>query len=442
MSESSSMAKGWRIQIALLLLLLSGAALLWWLELRETQRTAEEKSSRLIGKFAPNSVKKVQFWRPAREKGKEGNALTIVRNELPKEAGSLPSSRWQIQLPERVRTSDAAVEQLLAILSESYEQKVTDKVTDPAAFGLDSPVAVLTAYNEAEQAVQISLGMSAPASRKRYIQIGVDGPVVLVPPKLVDGLMQQQDGFRDKHLFARQMASGIEKFTRERPNERLELNKKDKQWWLLSPIQDMASENRVNHLLETLTQAQGNSFVALPADETTAVAEDWLLTLHFSDQQERVRLQRRDNRLLAWRAGEPDAMVLDAHLAEELNKPAMELIALRPLEQGVQIKKLEISHRGKSQNASKQGEEWEKPVWKGIEEVLTRDAWRGVKAKDRGEPWLQIVVRQDERHWQIPFWKEGESLFLAPANRSLQLELTHYQAKSFLDTIKALFPEE
>ncbi|MBF0186168.1 MAG: DUF4340 domain-containing protein [Magnetococcales bacterium] len=444
MTESSSPLQGWRTQILLLLLLVSGIGLLWWLDQRETQRVSEEKNARLIGKFTPKDVKKVQFWRPATEKGKEGNTLTIARNDSAKELANPQTSRWQIMTPERARTNDQAVDKLLEILSASYDQKVNDSGTDRTAFGLDTPLAVLTVYNEADQSIQISLGLSAPASRKRYVQIGVDGPVVLVPPRSVDGLMQNPEALRDKRLFANPTVAAIQKFSRESPNRRLELNRdKDLHWQMLSPLQDAASDTRVNSWLETLLHAQGSSFVTLQADETSALQGDWLLSLHLmQDQQEKVRIQQRDNRLLAWRAGEPDAMVLESHISDELEKPPLELIALRPLPQGVNPNKLEATQHGKSQNGSKQGDEWSKPVWKGVEEILTRDAWRGVPAKERGEPWLQLVAVQEQRQWKIPVWKEGESIILAPPERKLQLELTHFQAKAFVDTVKALFPEE
>ncbi|MBF0096499.1 MAG: DUF4340 domain-containing protein [Magnetococcales bacterium] len=444
MSESSPMAKGWRMPLVLLLVLISGIALLWWLEQRETQRTSEEKSARLIGKFSPSAVKKLEFWRPATEKGKEGNTLTIVRNDLPKTPVNMHASHWQIVAPERVRTNDQAVEKLLEILTESYDQQVTQEPNDRAAFGLESPLAVLTVYNEAEQALQISLGLSAPASHKRYVQIGVDGPVVLVPAKSIDGLMQSKEALRDKRLFANQLLPSIQTFSRERPNEHLELGKKEKQWYLRRPLQDLASEERVSQWLQALVLAKGSTFVALQADESSTVHEDWLLAMHLSQEfQERVRIQRRDNRLLAWRAGEPDAMVLDSHLSDELDKPALELIALRPVEQAAQLHKMAITHQGKTVQAEKKNNEWSKPVWKGIEEeVLTRDAWHGVQAKERGEPWLSITVWQEQQQRTIPFWKVGEAIFLAPPNRPMQLELTHFQAKAFQETIKALFAEE
>jgi hypothetical protein len=242
----------------LLLLLSCGIGMLWWLDQRETQRNSDEKNAKLIGTFTPGAVKKIEYWRPATERGKEGNTLTILRADLPKTPVNMYASRWQIVLPEQVRTDDQAVDKLLEILTVSYDQKVTQEVSDRAAFGLESPLAVLTVYNEADQALQISLGLSAPASRKRYVQIGVDGPVVLVPAKSIDGLLQSKEALRDKRLFANQLLPAIQQFSRERPNEHLELAKKEKQWHLVSPLQDLASEERVSQWLQALVLSKGS----------------------------------------------------------------------------------------------------------------------------------------------------------------------------------------
>ncbi len=439
------MAKGWKINLFLLLILIAAAAVLWWLDDRDARRVQGEKAARSVSAMVPKSVVRVQFWRPAAEKGKEGTTVTIQSQESGSDGKGKSNGRWQMVAPDKARTNDAAVDQLLTILGESYDQKVSDTVVNPAQFGLDRPDAVLTVHNKEGQSVQLSLGQIAPASRKRYLQIGVDGPVVLLSSRAIGGLLQNLDALRDKRLFAHSSGQTVQRITRSRPNEQMIVTRgQDKPWQLESPLADMASANRVDGWLGGLLQASGTAFAAVQAEEAFKTSgPDWTVVLENGEVgKETVRIQRQEGKLLAWREGDPDALVLDGYLAEELDKPAMELVALRPLgAHGIPMK-LQITHQDKTLTTAKENGQWPKPVWTGIEEILTRDAWRGVKPKPHGEAWLTIIAFQDKEQWVIPFWKEGETMFLAPPNRPVELELTHYQMEAFMDTVKALFPTE
>ncbi|MBF0461367.1 MAG: DUF4340 domain-containing protein [Magnetococcales bacterium] len=445
MSDTSSMAKGWKINLLLLLTLIVVAVVLWWLEYRDARHVQEEKASRAISTMTPKAVTRVQFWRPEAEKGKEGTTWTILPQGIGPDGRGEPNGHWQITAPEPIRTRDAAVNQLLGVLGESYDQKVADTVADSAQFGLDKPMAVLTVQDGGGHTLQLSVGQSAPASKKQYLQIGVDGPVVLLSAKAVGGLLQNLEDLRDKTLFANQVTPSIQRIIRERPNERMVLERgPDKPWQLVAPMVDLAAENRVEGWLNALMQANGSGFVALKAEEAFQTAKpDWTFVLETEKGgKETVRIQRKEANLLAWREGEPDAMVLDMYLAEELDRAAMELVALRPLGNHDAPVKLQVTHQDKTLTTAKKDGQWPKPVWAGVEEIVTRDAGRAVKPKSHGEAWLTIIAFQEKEQWVIPFWKEGETITLAPPNRPVELELSHYQAEAFMDTVKALFPSE
>lgn len=444
MSDTASLSKGWRVNLFLLLALLFFAAVLWWFDRQDTQRTQAEEASRVISTLLPDSVARIEFWRPGLGR-EEGSRVVMVPLEGGKEGPG--GRRWQMVTPEKVRAHDAPINRLLDLLGKRYERKVAERVEDPAQFGLDKPAATLTVQDGAGVSLQLTLGLSAPASKNRYLQIGVDGPVVLVAPQVVGELLNDTDNLRDKRLFANQMVKSLSRVTRERPNEPpLTLSRtQDKPWQLLSPLADSASENRVGAWLNTLMQVNGNGFVAGKAE--VALKErspDWTLVVeHGEGERETVRIQRGESHLLAWREGEPDALKLDLSLAEELDKPVMELIALQPLaDKSSTMLQLQVTHQGKTLTVAKKDGQWPKPVWTGIEDVLTRDAWRGVTPKPHGDAWLTIIVFQEQAQQVFHCWKEGETIVVAPPNRPLELELTHFQTKAFMDTVKALFPEE
>ncbi|MEO5348555.1 MAG: DUF4340 domain-containing protein [Magnetococcus sp. YQC-3] len=441
MSDAASMTKQWRINLLLLLLLLAVAATLWWLDRQEAQRLQGEKVARTVSTIPAKSVVRVQWWRAGTAQSPEPSNMTLMP-----QAGE-PTGRWQISTPSVRRTNSQAASRLLEILGESYDRKVTDNVTDPVQFGLDQPAAVLTVHDAEGHALQLTVGRTAPASKKQYLQIGANGPVVLFPAQAVSGLLQNPDELRDKKLFAKQTPQSVQQIVLTRPSGPVTLKRgsgEDKLWRLTTPVEDLASENRMDAWLQTLLHAQGSGFSPLSA--AAAFKErpaEWTLLLESgTGEKESVQLQRVDGKLLAWRDGEPDALVLENYLAEELEKPAMELIALQPLGSQGSPMELQVTHQGKTLTSTKKEGKWPKPIWTGIEEVLTRDAWRGVARKPHGEPWLTIMAFQEKSQWVIPFWKEGDSLLLAPPNRPVDLELTHYQAEAFMENVKALFAPE
>ncbi|MEO5340350.1 MAG: DUF4340 domain-containing protein [Magnetococcus sp. MYC-9] len=443
MTDTSSVAKGWRVNLSLLLLLIMAVSVLWWLDRRDAQRTQEDKASRAISAIPPQAVVRLQWWRSTHETGKESDSVTIVAQTKGQD-GREPMGRWQIVAPEKKRTHDAAVQRLLEILGESYDRKVADNGADAAQFGLDRPTSVLTVDNGAGATLKLSVGRSAPASKKQYLQIGQDGPVVLISAQVVAGLLQNPLDVRDKRLFTLRSAQELQSVRRESAVGSLQLaREKDKGWRLLAPVTDAASENRVEGWLRQLLQANGSGFSPRTAGEAFKEGKpDWTLVVESgTGNKEEVRFQRQEGRVLAWREGEPDALLLD-NVAEELDKSAMELVALRPLGNRPAPEKLQVTYQGKTLATAKKEGQWPKPVWSGMEEVLIRDAWRGVPSKTHAEPWLTLIAFHGQEQWVIPFWKEGDAVVLAPPDRPLELELTHYQAKAFEDTLKALFAAE
>ncbi|MBF0400537.1 MAG: DUF4340 domain-containing protein [Magnetococcales bacterium] len=446
MSDTSSLSKGWRVHFFLLTILLVAAAVLWWLDRQESQRVQAEQASRAVTAMQPQSVKRIEFWRPAVEKGKEGSRVVVVAQEGERAGKGGVAGRWQMIEPDKARTHDAPVNRLLELLGARYERKVADSVADPVQFGLDQPAAVLTVQDGSGTSLQLSLGLSAPASKNRYLQIGVEGPVVLLSPQAVSGLLQSPDDLRDKRLFVNPTAQTISRVVRKRADEQMILvREKEKPWQLLAPLEDRAAESRVDGWLNGLMQLNGNGFMAVKAEEAFKDnPPDWSLEIETSEGgRELVRLRRNKGNVLAWRVGEPDALVLDLPLVEALDKPVMELVALQPLViQDPKSLQLQVTHRGKTLTMAKKEGQWPKPVWSGVEDMLTRDAWRGVPPRSHGEVWLTIIAFQGQGQQVFRCWKEGETMVVAPPDRPVELELTHYQTEAFMDTVKALFPAE
>lgn len=451
MSTSSPIAKGWKTNLLLLLILLLATTSLWWLDQRDTSQEKAEKASKAVSIILPKEVVRIQF----HDKG--GKIVNLERQQNETGLGN----HWRVvslhedeshHAPANIeekspattitRMNAAAIEQLLEILTTTYDQKVADTTSNPAHFGLEPPVAILTVYDTAGQTVQLSVGNSAPASKKRYLQIGAKGPVVMLVANLVTEMLQKWEDLRDNNLFANMNNRTLKRIVRIRSDERMVLEKdQDNVWKILQPLQDRASTDRIATWSNNLILAKGTGFLAVTAEEAFKENKpEWTFEIENSEgHKEIIRIKREETNLLAWRTAETDALLLNSHLIDNLNKSVMELVALRPLKNTIMPEKLQASYQGKTLTAAKENGNWPTSIWEGIEEILVRDAWRGLKPKQRGEPWLTLTAFQGEQQWLFPLWKENETMVLAAPGRPIDLELTPYQTEAFLDTIKVLF---
>ena len=330
---------------------------------------------------------------------------------------------------------------LLAVLTKAYDTKVVDTVKDPSRFGLDQPAAVFMVKAKSGKSQTMTLGGTAPASGKRYLLVGKTGPVVMIPEDKISGLLQHHADFRDKNLFSQSQSVQVTSVAITRGGEKLALlQEKEGIWKLVQPLQDQAAPGPVRAWISALRTASGDNFEKNSPEKNP----DWTLRLEFGTKgnQETVRIWRQPSKLLALRTGEPDALTLPSYLAETLDKPHLELVGLRPLFLADGPETLTVLQGEKKKTAQKKKGNWPAPVWDGIEETLTRNAWHGIKPVQRGAPWLTLIAGQGEKAVRFPFWKSENKVFLAPPGRPVELELTQLQGDALAQSVKALFTQE
>ncbi|MBF0176142.1 MAG: DUF4340 domain-containing protein [Magnetococcales bacterium] len=440
------MFRGWMINLLLLAILLACGAGLWLADRNEIQKKNAEELSRAISTLTVAKLTRATL----QPKGE--NSITLEKK----------SDKWEITSPGSMLTDQEAVTRLFAVLERHFKEKITDKPDNPGDFGLAEPDAVLTLHDAASGAPTVlQLGSQSPTSTNRYLRLGADGPVVMVPSYEISGLTQKLQDLRAKKwgvsLENQQIvAMGLV----DKDGQEIHLKQdQNGSWQLVKPFADRASGHLVQGWLDGLLHAAAVSFaVGTPPEKP-----DWKLTLQPGKGEPLVLVAwRSGGSLLARRPGDPDNMILEATIAKMLDKPPLSLVDLRPLPPGLDLQRLLLDRGEKHLDAErkktaegksvevdkmavhgkvKEEGDWPHPAWQSVAEVLLRDAVAAEAEAPLVPPDFVVTVENKGVPFKIPFKKEGESYQLAPPDRPLLLRLTPLQSVSLDESLKALFPE-
>ncbi|MBF0190736.1 MAG: DUF4340 domain-containing protein [Magnetococcales bacterium] len=415
------MSKGWRNNLILAVVMAAAAGGLWILDARESARDEADKLSRSVGALRADAATSVEF------RDGSGQSVTLTRE----------GERWAITAPGALRTNGEAVKGLLEVLGRNYEKKVVDSVTDPTPFGLTAPAARLLVKDAKGASTVLLVGSTTPANpQKRYASLGEKGPVVLMANSDLAKVMQPVNDLRDKRLARTESTDLTRIVLKKRSGESIRLAREPEgAWHLEAPLKDRADANRINAWIFALTGSQGTAFQTTGPEGEGA----WSVELTpAKGDNETFTIWRVAETLVASRAGEPDWMLLPKYLVEELDKSAMDLVAMRPVESKSAFDTLRLESEGKSASAEKRADRWPRDEWGSIEEMLSRDAYRGVPLKTDGTPLVTITLGQGDKARVLRVYQEKNATIVTLPDRPVSLELTPLQAESLQKAVSAL----
>ncbi|MBF0272724.1 MAG: DUF4340 domain-containing protein [Magnetococcales bacterium] len=417
------MSKGWRNNLILAAIMAAAAGGLWTLDARESARDEADKLSRSVSTLRADGATSAEFRDGA------GQSVTLTRE----------GDRWAITGPSRLRTNGEAVKGMLEVLGRNYEKKAVDSLTDPAPFGLTAPAARLLVKDDKGASTVLLVGSTTPANpQKRYASLGEKGPVVLMANNDLAKVMQPVNDLRDKRLARTESTDLTRIVLKKQTGESIRLVREQEGVWNLeAPLKDRADANRINAWIFALTGSQGTAFQKDKPEGEGA----WTVELTPSKgDNETFTIWRVGETLLASRAGEPDWMMLPKYLVEELDKSALELVAMRPVESKSDFDTLRLESEGKTLSAEKKSGQWPRDEWGSIEEMLLRDAYRGVPLKTDGTPLVTITLGQGDKARVLRVYQEKKTVIVTLPDRPISLELTPLQAESLQKAVGTLLP--
>ncbi|MBF0152155.1 MAG: DUF4340 domain-containing protein [Magnetococcales bacterium] len=439
------MSRGWIVNLLLLVFLTACGLGLWLADRKEAENKTREERSRVVSGLTAEKVTKATL------QAKGEAAVTLEKK----------GDKWQITAPGPMLTDQESVTRLLAILERSYKQHITDKPEQPADFGLAEPEAILTVHPAQGEPTILQLGSQSPTSANRYLRLGTNGPVVMIPAHDVSGLSMKPQDLRPKKL-------GIA--LDDQPLKEIDLTHKDGremvlqqdesgQWQGSKPLADRLSNTLTQTWLDGLRRTLAVNFVAGSAPEKP----DWTLTMKpVKGDPLTLVVWRGEGSLLAKRPGDPDLMVLDATATNLLDKSLLALVDLRPLPPGVEMQRLTLDRGNQHLEAERKTktetkvpesdkkpapkknkeEDWPSPIWQSIEEVLLRDAKEAESLAPLDPPDFTVTVDNKGTPLRFPFKKIADSYRMAPPNRPVLLRLTPMQSTVLDETLKIMFADK
>lgn len=176
---------------------------------------------------------------------------------------------WKILQPVADTVDEQAVNNLVSQFVEAERaQTITDKASNDADFGLDTPeLVVLMKGAQEEQAFMLSFGSETPVGSEFYTRVGDEPAVITVSSGLKTNLDKTLYDLRDKTILdfdSTQIKQAV--FTIKNPDtelrETITLTQTDDVWDITTPKEFKADTAKMEALLSKIKNSQVKAFVA------------------------------------------------------------------------------------------------------------------------------------------------------------------------------------
>jgi hypothetical protein len=182
-------------------------------------------------------------------------AVTALDLALPAGAVSLAleGAMWRLG-PERLRANAEVINGILSLMSPLLADRVlaggAERPLDLASYGLQPPVGRLT-VTAGGAPTTLLFGETTPVERKRYAQLEGKPEVYIIPGSLFDNANRPSAEFRDP-LLLRFDAWSADELTVAWAKATVALSRREGDWMLTRPIEDLADRPQVTALLNAL----------------------------------------------------------------------------------------------------------------------------------------------------------------------------------------------
>lgn len=231
-----------RMLLVLSLLVAGLAGFIWLVEsdLPGTDERAEQAKKLLL--FDPQLVTRVTV-----ERGEE---LVVLERSA--------ESEWNLVEPVAARADGAAVEGVLDQLAALEKERTFDDA-EAEELGLRPPRAAVS-LSGAEGERQVFIGGDVPASDSMIAAVAPTGPFHVVARDAWSGLDLPAEAWRERTVFPG-LRGDIERLVLIRGGERVEIAKREDEFFLEAPLIDRADEGTIARFLDALVGLEVAEFV-------------------------------------------------------------------------------------------------------------------------------------------------------------------------------------
>ncbi|MBF0311029.1 MAG: DUF4340 domain-containing protein [Magnetococcales bacterium] len=415
------MKRLWSMNLVLLAIVLAGGYFLIWQDKQERAKKEQEEASRSLLSWPLSEVTGFRF------RGEDRKTLQLAKKE----------SAWQVVDPLQAKANAVAVDQLLNALKKPYDRLITRSAEQLADFGLDEKAIRVEVTDDKGRHEAIRVGGENTSGTSRYLLLEATGSVVLIAKQPLTPLLQKSDGLRDKSLLADLSMAGLQAIHLTRPSGELHLVHRDKEGWRMeSPFQDATEESRLKGWLDMVLMASGTAFVP----NTPPATVPYRLRLERpSAPAVEVVIWKEQDKVMAFRYGQPDALQMPSYFAEDMEKAPFDLLSLRVLSESKSLSHLKLEGADKSVEALRKSDgTWPDAAWASVEEALTRVAHKVETPGEIPSSAWKLQFQAGEESGSLTGWWDTDRIVLAPPGRPVHLALSPKQSTALQESLHHL----
>jgi Domain of unknown function (DUF4340) len=245
-------------------------------------------------------------------RGKETTALEFQDN------------KWLIKQPINTLADESTLNSLVGdLVSARIEHDFPASADQLKNYGLTEPAVKLEIKLKNGQTHHVELGAKAPIGSSAYARINGSQNIAMLPDSLLTNSDKSLNDLRDRSVFG---ATQYELSTVKIKNEKggFELEKKDSEWFIKSPVEGPTEENEVSSLLTEITSAKATEFVSETSDDPAKYGLDKgkvSFTAQLTTGGERILSigSKIDNNYYAKVSDRPQIFKIDPSLYDKLN---------------------------------------------------------------------------------------------------------------------------
>jgi uncharacterized protein DUF4340 len=176
------------------------------------------------------------------------------------------NNKWVITEPVKAAADEGVVNSLVGDLVSAHIQREFPPAGDLKEYGLSEPTVKLEVKLNSGETHNITLGGSDDISLSAYAKIDGSQNVALLPVSLLNDSNKSLNDIRDRSVLS---ATPYELSSVRIANESggFELEKKDSEWNIKSPVSGFADESQVTAMLADITGAKAVEIVSENVDD-------------------------------------------------------------------------------------------------------------------------------------------------------------------------------
>jgi hypothetical protein len=239
-----------------LILVAVAAALGAYIYFVEEPAAVQQEKANYLADFDPAAVTGVKLSYP------DQDAIEVVRE----------GDQWKLKLPIEYPAEKSVIDNFLTTIKDTKIERRLEKeeAGTLATYGLEGPTGtqarIEMTLEGGKQLPAIVLGNATPVGFQAFALRDGDDQVLVIPLLLQSSAKKTPLDLRSKPMFAGVDSTGIEHVTIEKPDGKIELDRKgDAAWFIQSPLEDAADAESVRSMLDSIATIDAVAFFDGPA---------------------------------------------------------------------------------------------------------------------------------------------------------------------------------